>query len=75
MSLSDNFCHNIQLIRKFQGHQQQDFCRTLGFSRQTLSYIENGKQQVTLDMVELFSEALGVDPLTLIAKKLEVKPS
>jgi transcriptional regulator with XRE-family HTH domain len=75
VSLSDNFRHNIRLIREFQGHQQQDFCKTLGCSRQTLSYIENGRQHVTLDMVELFSEALGVDPLTLIAKKLEVKPS
>ncbi len=51
--------NRVELLRKAQGINQGDFARTLGVSRQTISSIENGKYNPSLELAFAISDFFG----------------
>ncbi len=53
--------HNlVEKLRKAKGLSQEDFSKALKVSRQTISAIENGKYNPSLDLAFTISEFFGL---------------
>lgn len=59
---------NIKAIRKFKSITQSDLAKKIKISNTYLSLIENGKKNPSLEMVFSISEALEVDPASIVTK-------
>lgn len=51
--------NNVEALRKAQSISQADFAKTLGVSRQTISSIENGKYNPSLELAFAISHFFG----------------
>lgn len=51
--------NNVELLRKELGLSQEEFARAIRVSRQTVSSIETGKYNPSLDLAFVISDFLG----------------
>lgn len=57
----DNCLHNrVEELRKARGMNQEDFAKALQVSRQTISSIENGKYNPSLELAFIISRFFGM---------------
>ena len=64
--LADRLARKMRLLRGDQ--TQMAFAKKLGIAVSSLNRVENGAQNVTLDMLERLSRRLKCDPADLISK-------
>ena len=57
--------NKLDELRKLKGLTQEEFAKELRVSRQTISAIENGKYNPSLDLCIRIAKALGTDLNTL----------
>ena len=67
----------LRLIRLYYGLAQNDLADFLGVSQSMISEIENGSKSVSIDLLEKYSEKLGVrmSQLLFFAEELEKNPA
>jgi transcriptional regulator with XRE-family HTH domain len=70
----------LQEWREFRGLTQDQLAEMSGYSKPYISQLENGVRQFTEELLSVFSKALNVEPIDLIALdpkalKGEVEPS
>lgn len=58
--------HNVKHIREARGFKQADLARDLGWSKSTLSKLENGNRRATVDDLMQLAVALHVAPAWLL---------
>lgn len=66
MRLSQAFGINVRRLRQERGLSQEAFADEVGLAVTYVGQIERGLRNPTLDVVERFAVALGVDPLVLL---------
>lgn len=52
--------NRVEQLRKIRGLNQEDFARTIRVSRQTVSSIENGKYNPSLELAFTISDFFGL---------------
>ena len=57
----------IRKIRKFKGLTQEDVALKLNISQKAFSKIENDETKIDLERLQQISDALGIDPIDLLA--------
>lgn len=60
MTLEEKLGKTIMLRRRKQLISQEDFARKAGINRSYMSHIENGKRDVSINIIEKIAKALGV---------------
>jgi transcriptional regulator with XRE-family HTH domain len=63
----------LKAERERRGLTQEDLARMSGVSRQTINYLENGRQRPYAKTLERLSAALGVDPNELAVDGVAVR--
>ena len=53
-------CDRIAKVRKMNGDRQEDLAQAIGFSRQTINYLESAKQNPTIDIVNRIAKHYGL---------------
>lgn len=66
MTLIEIFGRNVRQARKDKGWTQEQLAFEAGVKRAYLSEVENGQRNVSLDVVEKLSQALGVTASALM---------
>ncbi|MFC0081339.1 helix-turn-helix domain-containing protein [Aciditerrimonas ferrireducens] len=61
---------SLRAIREAAGLSQEAFAERLGVHRTYVGGLERGERNLTLQTVERFAAALGIDPLTLLSGDL-----
>lgn len=56
---------NLRQARQSRGLTQEQLARKIGVDQAAISRMENGKQRITLEVLGLMAEALGMDPRDL----------
>ena len=69
-----NIGRRITEIRRRAGISTNDLAEKVGKSQATISRIENGKQNLTLNLLIAISKALSVHPFQLIGRDFAHKP-
>lgn len=66
----------LRLLRLYHGYSQAELAEELGLSQSMISEIERGAKSVSIDMLERYSEGLGVrmSQLMFFAEELEGEP-
>jgi transcriptional regulator with XRE-family HTH domain len=66
----------LRLVRLYWGLSQQQLAETVSVSQSVVSDIESGKKEVSLDLLERYSQALGVrmSQLLFFAEQIEGEP-
>ena len=52
--------NNIEAIRKERGIRQEEFARTMGVSRQTISSLENGRYNPSIMLAHKIAKYFGM---------------
>lgn len=60
--------NNLAVARLFEGVSQSELADRLGTSKSSISRIEKGEQNLTLDYVNAYAEALGKQPVFQVAE-------
>ena len=60
MSIQEKLGKAIVLLRKEKGLSQESFAYDAGIDRRYMSDIENGKRNISLDILERISQKLGL---------------
>ena len=73
MSIQEKLGKAIVLLRKEKGLSQESFAYDAGIDRRYMSDIENGKRNISLDIIERISQKLGlkISELFAIAERIE----
>ena len=73
MSIQEKLGKAIVLLRKDKGLSQESFAYDAGIDRRYMSDIENGKRNISLDIIERISQKLGlkISELFAIAERIE----
>ena len=58
--------NNLAVTRMFEGVSQSELAERLGTSKSSISRIEKGGQNLTLDYVNAYAEALGKQPVFMV---------
>ena len=58
--------NNLAVTRMFEGVSQSELAERLGTSKSSISRIEKGEQNLTLDYVSAYAEALGKQPVFMV---------
>lgn len=64
---------NIKKLRKEHGWNVEDIAEMTGFSRSTISNVENGSDTDTSHLIEI-AKAIGVPPMSIFDIPFEIKP-
>ncbi|GAB3278382.1 hypothetical protein GCM10027347_52740 [Larkinella harenae] len=56
----------LKLARQRSGLTQQEVADKSGMKKQDVSNIENGKRNISLDIIKRFAEAVGMEPEFII---------
>ena len=72
MSLQVDFGIAIQLLRKQQGLSQDRFSLEADIDRRYMSDIENGKRNISLDIMERIASRLGIEVSDLVRHAEEI---
>ena len=67
MSIQKKLGKAIVLLRKEKGLSQESFAYDAGIDRRYMSDIENGKRNISLDILERISQKLGLKISELFA--------
>lgn len=67
MSIQEKLGKAIVLLRKEKGLSQESFAYDAGIDRRYMSDIENGKRNISLDIIERISQKLGLKISELFA--------
>ena len=67
----------LRLVRLYHGYSQAELAADLDLSQSMISEIERGAKTVSIDVLERYSERLGVrmSQLMFFAEELEVEPA
>lgn len=60
MSLQENLGRTIIRLRKEKGYSQEAFANEAGIDRRYMSDIENGKRNISIDILERICNKLGI---------------
>lgn len=59
---------NVRTFRNHEGSSQMDFALNVGVSTDTINNIENQKTNVTLFMVEILAEYMGISTANIFTE-------
>lgn len=62
----EKVANNLAVTRMFEGISQSELAERLGTSKSSISRIEKGEQNLTLDYVNAYAEALGKQPVFMV---------
>lgn len=62
----EKVANNLAVTRMFEGVSQSELAERLGTSKSSISRIEKGEQNLTLDYVNAYAEALGKQPVFMV---------
>ena len=68
MSIHEKFGQAVATLRKEKGYSQERFAFEAGIARKYMSDIENGKRNVSLDVIKRIADKLGISLSELFAK-------
>lgn len=68
MNIHEEFGHTVAFLRKEKGYSQERFAFEAGIARKYMSDIENGKRNVSLDVISRIAEKLGMKLSELFLK-------
>ena len=68
MNIHEKFGHTVAALRKEKGYSQERFAFEAGIARKYMSDIENGKRNVSLDVISRIAEKLGISLSELFAE-------
>ena len=68
MSIHEKFGQAVATLRKEKGYSQERFAFEAGIARKYMSDIENGKRNVSLDVISRIAEKLGISLSELFAE-------
>lgn len=71
MSIHEKFGQAVATLRKEKGYSQERFAFEAGIARKYMSDIENGKRNVSLDVIKRIADKLGISLSELFAKVKE----
>ena len=71
MTLVEIFALNVRRLRNSKGWSQEELADRVKLSRVYVSYIENGRQAASLEIVERVAKAFGVEPTKLLERPLK----
>ncbi len=71
MSIHEKFGQAVATLRKEKGYSQERFAFEAGIARKYMSDIENGKRNVSLDVISRIAEKLGIS-LSELFERVEV---
>ena len=60
MSLQEDLGRTISRLRKEKGYSQEAFANEAGIDRRYMSDIENGKRNISVDILERVCNKLGI---------------
>jgi transcriptional regulator with XRE-family HTH domain len=63
----DEFPNRINELRRMAGLTQEALANLLGTSKMNVSRYETGKQDLTIDWMRRFAEALGCEPAEILS--------
>ena len=66
MALRETVAANIRRIRKEKGMSQEDLADQAGVNRNYVGMVERCENAPTVDLLEKFADALGVEPVALL---------
>ena len=74
MNIHEEFGQTVAALRKEKGYSQERFAFEAGIARKYMSDIENGKRNVSLDVIKRIADKLEISLSELFAKveKMEV---
>jgi transcriptional regulator with XRE-family HTH domain len=66
----------LRLLRLYCGYSQADMAKRLSIAQSMISDIESGRKNVTMDLLEAYSEAVGVrmSQLLFFAEEIDGQP-
>lgn len=70
MSIHEKFGQAVATLRKEKGYSQERFAFEAGIARKYMSDIENGKRNVSLDVISRIADKLEI-PLSELFLKVE----
>ena len=68
MNIHEKFGHAVATLRKEKGYSQERFALEAGIARKYMSDIENGKRNVSLDVISRIAEKLKISLSELFAE-------
>lgn len=68
MSIHEKFGQAVATLRKEKGYSQERFAFEANIARKYMSDIENGKRNVSLDVISRIAERLGISLSELFAR-------
>ena len=66
MALRETVAANIRRIRKEKGISQEELADRAGVNRNYVGMVERCENAPTVDLLEKFAEALGVEPIEFL---------
>lgn len=70
MTIHEKFGHAVATLRKERGYSQERFALEANIARKYMSDIENGKRNVSLDVIKRIADKLEI-PLSDLFLKIE----
>lgn len=70
MTIHEKFGHAVATLRKERGYSQERFALEANIARKYMSDIENGKRNVSLDVIKRIADKLDI-PLSDLFLKIE----
>lgn len=61
MGIKERFGQKVKLLRKDKGLSQEELAEKSSLNRPYISAIEQGKRNVSLEVMEKLAEALGIE--------------
>lgn len=72
MNIHEKFGYAIAILRKEKGYSQERFAFDANITRKYMSDIENGKRNISLDMIVRIADQLGVSLSELFKRVDEI---
>ena len=69
MGIRVDFARNLRRLRAEKGISQEELAHRADLDRTYISYIENQRYAVTIDVLERLARSLGTNPSDLILTK------
>jgi transcriptional regulator with XRE-family HTH domain len=61
MDIKEKFGQRVKTLRKEKGMSQEELAEKSGLNRPYISAIEQGKRNVSLEVMDKLAEAIGID--------------
>lgn len=70
MTIHEKFGHAVATLRKERGYSQERFALEANIARKYMSDIENGKRNVSLDVIKRIADKLEI-PISKLFEEVE----